>query len=486
MAHSPKKELEDITSIPKGSIKGKFQYARSGSYAEVKDWWTSSSQEGLEVSLYFQPYLLKAGHLQSIISTLDVPSSSGFAILINAEGALTLWIGTRAGIKEFPTTFKPVRKRWVAVRLILNGSTFSLALEPIPYVAEKTPPALHVEDTLPSPLKLSSKCSLLLAGSYAETPTSELPFRRVTAFFNGRIDSPMVKSLGPKGRTLVRYDFARNIAEDTILDVSGAGNHGILVNAPTRAIRGYNWDGTETDWTKAKYGYGAIHFHEDDLDDAAWETDFTITVPPNARSGIYAVEVISTNGKTSDMISFIVRPTKETTAKLDAKVALVLSTFTYLAYANEQLNDTSRSSSGGTGAKLYTGSPIPTEDFYRKERRLDLGLSTYDVHNDGSGTVFSSSKRPMLNFKPGYLSYGLARPRELSAESMMVGFLERENIPYDVVTDHDLHLHGVSALTAYNTAITGCHPEYPTMESYNAYEHFAKRGGNLMYLGGNG
>ena len=486
MAHSPKKELEQISAIPQGSIKGRFQYARCGSYALVEDWYQSSSPKELEVSFYFQPFLLKAGHPQTIISTVDVPSSSGFAVVVDVEGRIGLWIGTGAEIKVFPTTFKPVRKRWVAVSLALKENTFSLALVPIPYVAEKTPSAVRVEDALRGSFIMSPQCSLLLAGSYAETPTTELPHRRVTNFFNGRIDSPVVKALGPKGAVLLKYDFARNISEDTIFDTAGAGNHGILVNAPTRAVRGYNWDGTELDWTKAKHGYGAIHFHEDDLDSAAWETDFTITVPTDARSGIYAVQVASTNGKTSDMISFIIRPTKETTAKLGAKVALVLSTFTYLAYANEHLADDTRSSSGGTGAKLYKGSPVATEDFYRKERRLDLGLSTYDVHNDGSGNVYSSCKRPMLNFKPGYVSYGMGRPRELSAESMMVGFMERENIPYDVVTDHDLHLRGVATLTPYNTAITGCHPEYSTMESYNAYEHFAKRGGNLMYLGGNG
>ncbi len=68
----------------------------------------------------------------------------------------------------------------------------------------------------------------------------------------------------------------------------------------------------------------------------------------------------------------------------------------------------------------------------------------------------------------------------------MIGLLEREKIPYDVLTDHDLHARGVEALTPYNTVLTGCHPEYPTLESYNAYERYARRGGNLMYMGGNG
>jgi hypothetical protein len=307
----------------------------------------------------------------------------------------------------------------------------------------------------------------------------------VTNFFNGRIDSPIIRSL--KHGTIVQYDFARNMTTDTILDTSGGGRNGRLVNTPTRAVRGYNWDGTEVDWTKAKYGYGAIHFHEDDLDDAAWDTDFSIRIPSDARSGIYAVEVHSTLGrKTSDLITFIVGTSKETASKASEKVALVLPTFTYLAYANDKLGDPNRSSSGTTGAALCDIAPTPTVDSDRNHRRLDLGLSSYDVHNDGSPNVYSSAKRPILNLRPGFVSYGLNRPRHLSGETMMIGYLERVGLPYDVITDHDLHNRGAEALLPYSVVITGGHPEYCSTEVYDAYEHYANRGGNIMYLGGNG
>ncbi|KIW14986.1 hypothetical protein PV08_07773 [Exophiala spinifera] len=484
--HSPKKELEEITSIPRGTAKGRYQVARIGSYARTDAWGASlSGPYGIKVSLHFQPHLTRAGHVQTVISTLDVSSKSGFAVVLTTEGAIELWLGTGTDVKVIHTDFKPAIKRWVSMKVTLKDAHVSLSLLPIPYLAEKAGAAVHVEKQLSvAAVKLSPDNILLLAGSFAESPTSASP--RVTNFFNGRIDSPMIESLGPKGEVLVKYDFARNVSEDTIIDASGNGHDGVLVNAPTRAIPGFDWDGSEVDWTKAKYGYGAIHFHEDDLDDAAWETDFTITLPPNARSGIYAVEATSTNGKTSDMITFMVRPTKETTAQVGAKVALVLSTFTYLAYANEKLADQNRSSSVEVGPGFDINQTIRTEDFYRIHRRLDCGHSNYDVHNDDSGVVFSSAKRPILNLRPGYIMWAFSRPRELSAESMMIGYLEREKIPYDVLTDHDLHLNGAAALAPYNTVMTGCHPEYPTIQSYNAYEHYARRGGNLMYLGGNG
>ena len=120
------------------------------------------------------------------------------------------------------------------------------------------------------------------------------------------------------------------MTSDTIVDVSGNGTgaEGQLINAPTRAVTGHDWDGMESDWTKAKHGYGAIHFHEDDLDDAAWGTDFSINLPEDLRSGVYAVEIESVNGEVRDTVPFYVRPTKTTSKALGAKVAYIISTIT--------------------------------------------------------------------------------------------------------------------------------------------------------------
>lgn len=80
----------------------------------------------------------------------------------------------------------------------------------------------------------------------------------------------------------------------------------------------------------------------------------------------------------------------------------------------------------------------------------------------------------------------MSRPRELSADCLFIGFLEQRGIAYDVLTDHDLHTGGADLLAPYHTLVSGSHPEYPTPESLAAWEGFARRGGNLLYLGGNG
>ncbi|KEF53421.1 uncharacterized protein A1O9_10396 [Exophiala aquamarina CBS 119918] len=280
LPHSPKRGFEQVTAIATWMSKGRFQVARSGSYALIREWIHLPIIDGFDVSLSFQPHIAGSGthRQQRIISTLDVPLKSGFAVLINSEGLIEIWVGTSGTVSALQTNFAPSYKRWARLQLSFPASSaVSISLDPIPYVAEKR----H---------RLRPQSVLALAGSYAEAPTKESS--RVTNFFNGRIDSPMIKSL--KTCTLVQYDFGCNIPEDTILDISGRGIMEFWSNAPARGVRGHNWGGTEVDWTEARYGYGAIHFHEDDLGDAAWETDLTIQLPTTARSGIYAVEVLAT------------------------------------------------------------------------------------------------------------------------------------------------------------------------------------------------
>ena len=84
------------------------------------------------------------------------------------------------------------------------------------------------------------------------------------------------------------WDFSLDMPSQQILDVSPNLLHGQLVNMPARAMKGYNWSGDEQDWKHAPSQYGAIHFHDDDLYDAGWEADFTLTIPEDTPSAIYA------------------------------------------------------------------------------------------------------------------------------------------------------------------------------------------------------
>ncbi|CAK7212928.1 hypothetical protein SCUCBS95973_001626 [Sporothrix curviconia] len=251
--------------------------------------------------------------------------------------------------------------------------------------------------------------------------------------------------------------------------MSGNARDGIVVNAPTRAVKGHDWDGVETDWTKASYGYGAIHFHDDDLNDACWKTDLTVTIPRDALSGAYVVAATGIDANVHDDIAFF------ESAKPRPKAAFVLSTFTYVAYANEHMWDMSRESK----MTMAGGDVVIRKDAYwrRMARHPDLGLAVYDVHNDGSGNVHTTARAGPFSTSA-----------QATADQFMINFLEEQlgRGGYDVVTEHDVHVQGVSMLESYDAVITGCHPEYPSRALIDAYVAYTRGGGNIMYLGGNG
>ncbi|KAK7521003.1 uncharacterized protein IWZ02DRAFT_420265 [Phyllosticta citriasiana] len=491
---------EVITDVPVGACEqGRPQRAQPGSYAVVESWggeFVVSAGGGLTAKVFVQPWLPRAGHPQTLLSTLDVEKKTGVEVLIQENGCLALYVGTGRDVEVVQPSVELRRWRWAEVSVDVRGKDVELSVRHLNRLLEKAPGPARVQKKLKVDAVLHSAGSPLLLGAGFVGISPDAKSSGPSNFLNGRLDSPMLLASKDSGesKTLVHFDFSVDIPTDNINDVSGNARHGRLVNAPSRAVKGHDWDGSEPDWTKAKFGYGAIHFHEDDLDDAAWETDFQLTIPSGALSGAYAVEAWDpVNPKLRDSITFFVRPgrlskspgaQKKTRGSLP-DVAIVLSTFTYLAYANEHMYDEAKR----TFMEVPGGATISeSEDFYRMVRRSDLGLSMYDEHRDGSGSVFSSSKRPILNVRPGYVMWAFNRPREFSADLLAIGFLEEKlgRGNYDVVTDHDLHLSGVEALSGYKCVLTGCHPEYPSLESLNAYSAYAREGGSIMFLGGNG
>lgn len=232
--------------------------------------------------------------------------------MINVTGEIEFWIGTGTEVEVVASGFLPTKKRWTEIDVVVSGKEVHASLTPKSQIVEKAQAPKTIDTALKEEVKFTTTISLVIAGGYANSQST--PYPQMTSFYNGRIDALTIKAVAGKPRLLARYDFAQEMSSDRIIDVSGEGQHGLLVNAPTRALKGHDWDGSEVDWTKAKHGYGAIHFHEDDLDDACWETDFRIRIPEDARSGAYAVEV--NGGEVKDMVTFFVRPSPATTAKV--------------------------------------------------------------------------------------------------------------------------------------------------------------------------
>ena len=178
-------------------------------------------------------------------------------------------------------------------------------------------------------------------------------------------------------------------------------------------------------------------------------------IPHDLRSGIYALHVSPSDASAGeaddDYIPFFVRPRRGTR---NARIALILPTFTYLAYGNERILQ----SSGVDAAASYA---VQKEDQYIFHQRL---LSLYDIHADGSGVFYSSRLRPIVNMRPRvvmqYLDYGKGSPHGLNADLYLTDWMEHFGFDYDVITDEDLHNEGAKLLTGYKAVVIPSHSEY--------------------------
>ncbi len=248
-----------------------------------------------------------------------------------------------------------------------------------------------------------------------------------------------------------------------------------------RGLTGYIWSSDDIVYHHAPHEYGAIHFHDDDIDDARWDESFSYQVPKKLKSGIYGARLRiagKESPETEDYVPFFVRPPL---GKATAKVCFIVPTNSYLAYSNDNL------ATNSVVAELLAGRvPImQASDLYLNEHR-EYGLSTYSCHSDGSGVCYSTRLRPILNMRPKYRHWLSPSLWQLNADLHLTDWLEEKNIEYDIHTDEDLDREGVDLLNRYQVVLTGSHPEYSSENMLVAYESYQQAGGRWMYMGANG
>lgn len=301
------------------------------------------------------------------------------------------------------------------------------------------------------------------------------------AHFTGRLEAPALHAgfhaAWPDAPApLATWDFAQGMTTQAITDTGPQSCHGVLVNAPTRAMIGSRWTGAEMCWRHAPADYAAIHFHADDLGDCGWETDFEFEVPEGLRSGAYALHLTCAAGE--DWLPLYILPPR---GRAGAPVVFLASTFTYQAYANHARGNADAAYRARVAA--WGAYPHNPDDFPL------YGGSTYNRHADNSGIALSSRLRPILTMRPGFLTFNDARGsglRHYPADTHLLAWMEAKGIEFDVITDEDLHEEGAALLAPYKVVLTGSHPEYHTPETLDALSEYTQGAGRMMYLGGNG
>lgn len=317
----------------------------------------------------------------------------------------------------------------------------------------------------------------------------------VDSHLNGKVDRPSVWSRAlsvaeldalsaggapPLEGLTAAWDFAADIGPhgiptDRVTDTGPHALHGACVNMPARGMTGWNWRGREERFIHAPGEYGAIHFHDDDLEDCRWETDLAWTVPQGFRSGVYALRLLQ--GEAEDWIPFFVLPPRGTAT---SKVLFLAPTTSYLAYANTHL-----AHDVPVGQAVLGHTSVIGEQDSWLYGRPEFGLSTYDTHSDGSGVHVSSSRRPLVDLRPKF-RMATGGPWQLPADLHLIDWLDAMGFEVDVATDRELHDEGAALLARYSCVLTGTHPEYCSTEMLDAWETYLAGGGRAMYLGGNG
>lgn len=278
---------------------------------------------------------------------------------------------------------------------------------------------------------------------------------------NGRIGRIAIETDG----TAYRWRFPV-VGPATSLAALGAAEAALSIhNMPTFAAASLRFTGEIHDPRLDAAHFDAIHLHDDDFGGFDWPVDLRVIVPPDARSGVFAVEIGTANGV--EKLPFFVRPK---TAK--ASLAFLVPTSTYLAYSDERLPPTRYPWHGTDRGHRFA---------------VDNGfLCLYDVHSDLSGVSLTSARRPRATLRDDY-HYPLSGCEHLlPVDLRLLKFYARNGIEIDVVTDRDLHDLGVGSISAYGSILTGSHPEYWSTPMMRALDAYLDGGGNLAYLGGNG
>jgi N,N-dimethylformamidase len=476
---------EPVAAPCNGIHAGRRQTIPIGSFAVVPAHAALAILGSFTLCAYVLPTTPKKGR-QAIMGTWCEQEQMGYGLEIGDDGALALRIGSGRGVCVISSGV-PMRRRWylAAAAYDAERGTATLWQEPLSRHEFHTERPVVIRASALSPAAEATPLSFAAWRNGPAAGPSAWGGLAFAQHFNGRIDAPRLarsaldraaidtfvgapQSIG--GELVGAWDFGRDIATEIIRDVGPHRLDGVTVNLPTRAVRGHNWKGSVTDWTRAPEEYAAVHFHDDDLVDACWAPDFEFTAPSDLRSGVYAAKLTAEGF--DFWVPFFVRPPQ---GRPRSRVAYLAATATYTAYLNNRFRYMS------LAPERYQGRLLVMDAIDQLLIEFpEMGPSTYDLHSDHSGVAYSSRHRPVHNLRP------TGRFWNFNIDMFIIDWLENIGGDYDVITEEDLHREGLALLKPYRVVITGSHPEYDSLEMLDALEGYLRGGGRLMYLGGNG
>jgi len=480
----PGLRLTDMQASINGPVTLSYQALRPGSCAVIADAPALVDFQSFTVGAFVWP-TMPGDRAQTIISRWS-DEGGGWRLGLDAAGHLEFVLSAKGETWRAATAQPLVVREWALVGGTWDAEAGALRVMVHSLDAQGgRERRATVDASGPTKMQWPANVPLVIAAQTNEST----PF---SAFYDGKIDRPRLyaEALGinalhrlcdaceitpADARVVAAWNFSLDVPTSAITDMSANRLHGTVRQMPARGMTGANWDGSSDRWTEKPDQYGAIHFHSDDMADAEWKPTIDFTVPKDWRSGFYALQLRAQPASGEPVESFVGFFVRADLARPRAPMAFVASTATFLAYANSAL----RLDQVHAEAMLEGLLTLSRDDVYLQEHR-ELGLSTYDTHADGSGWCISTAKRPILNMRPrgNVFNYG--------NDTHFIDWLEQMGHDYDIITDDDIHRHGLQVLKPYRCVVTGSHPEYISREIWEAFDAYQQGGGRHMYLGGNG
>ena len=486
-------EAEVESALPR-QVDLRTQPIFPGAYAEVAPSAVLSDVPAGTLHAFICPSRVGGGE-QVIAGCWDAAAASGYLLLVDADGRLCLRTGDGKAVSEItlqrrlaPHCWYFVAGTWdvargvMTLRQVSRINRWNSRLGPVAPFDLDDSAATHVAVRFAS----AGRAGFMIAAARTANGSPH-------ALYNGKIDRPglygqaldddalaaLSEGQAPaQGARLAFWDTSAGYSDagigDVIRDDGPSGLHAVGVNRPIRGMTGWNWTGREDSFRLGPSQYGGIAFHDDALIDCGWKAALDYEVPADLPSGVYALRVRC--GGAEDHVPFFVRA-----ATPKARIAVLMPTFTYLAYANEHL-----AFEAPIAQAICANTPVVTPGELDWKLAETFGLSTYDVHSDYAGVCYSSSRRPILNMRPRYRMPATGVPWAFPADLSLIWWLEHAGFDFEILTDHDLDRDGVAALAPYSAVLTGTHPEYYSSRMLDATEDYTCAGGKLLYLGGNG
>jgi hypothetical protein len=426
---------------------------------------------GLWVRLWRLPVLDEIQWAWSgLISDLDFPHQSRFALLVDHLGRIGSYVGERdafdhASLHMTGPVLADRLGRWSHIALSSDTDGIRTYLDGHQILRAEAPP-----------LSPPSGTSRVRIGASAERG-------RADDFLDGDIAAPFIAATAISAkplRDLVR-DRARTRSTNLglgalhaawdldeergarVADTSGNARHGVIVQGGTWQIGGPAFDrarGAPADdpLSDPDRGHG-LRLSSDDLVDCEWPVADEWVVPEGAASGLYA-GLVRLAGQPRDQAVVITFAVVRPEPRREGSVALLLSTNTWYAY----------------GRRPRDVAPL-----------AGLGSSFYSTHTSGRPFFHVSTLAPIPRADP----FGLASERAAAVghshlvrpERYAEAWLERERYAYEVITDHDLHAQP-DLLSGFVVLLVCGHSEYWSDEARDGVEAFLSAGGTVLSLSG--